>query len=317
MRKKVLITGVTGFAGTHLTKHLLTKNIYELTGTHVSDDTPSFFQENDIQLFKIDLTNAEAVESLISEHKPDMIFHLAALTSAAKSFENPTETVLSNIKIQINVLEAIRKKAEKTRLLIVSSADAYGMVRPEDLPIDEDTPFRPANPYAVSKVTQDYLGFQYALSYGLDVVRARPFNHIGPGQAPVFVVSSFAKQIAEIEKGEKEPLLLVGNLETKRDFTDVRDIVSAYALLMEKGVSGEVYNIGSGKSYKISDVLDKLLSLATKQIEVKVDEKRLRPIDEPELLCDNTKMKNLTGWEPKKELDETLKDTLDYWRGIV
>jgi GDP-4-dehydro-6-deoxy-D-mannose reductase len=200
---------------------------------------------------------------------------------------------------------------------VVASAEVYGCVKKEDLPIDEETPLNPTNPYAVSKLTQDFLGLQYHLSYGLKTLRVRPFNHVGPRQSPNFVVSTFAQKIVEIEKGKREPVLPVGNLQAKRDFTDVRDVVKVYSLLMEKGEFGEVYNIGSGVSYKIAEILEKLLSISKVKITVKVDKSLFRPIDDPDLVCDVTKVTKLTGWRPEIPIEKTLKDTLDYWRNII
>jgi GDP-4-dehydro-6-deoxy-D-mannose reductase len=271
-----------------------------------------------LSLFQVDLNNKEKADEVIEETKPDFIFHLAALASPSESFKDPLFTITSNISMQINVLEAVKKyELFKTRILIVSSADVYGIVDPKDLPIDEQTGFHPTNPYAVSKLTQDFLGLQYATSHNLEIIRVRPFNHIGAGQSSQFVVSAFAKQIAEIEKGNKEPVIYVGNLETKRDFTDVRDIVTAYQQILEKGTIGDVYNIGSGVSYKISDILDSLLKLSSVEIDVKIDEKRLRPSDTPELVCDTRKLVGITGWRPRHSIDDTLKNILDYWREIV
>jgi GDP-4-dehydro-6-deoxy-D-mannose reductase len=200
---------------------------------------------------------------------------------------------------------------------VVASAEVYGSVTKEDLPMGEDTPLNPTNPYAVSKLAQDFLGLQYFLSYGIKTIRVRPFNHVGPRQAPNFVISSFAQKIAEIEKGKREPILPVGNLEAKRDFTDVRDMVKAYSLIMEKGEFGEVYNIGSGRSYKISEILEMLLSFSSVKITVEIDKSLFRPIDDPELVCDSTKINKTTGWKAEIPLEETLKDTLDYWRNII
>lgn len=259
----------------------------------------------------------KATEDLVRKSKPDYVFHLAALTSPSESFSNPSLTITNNTTAQVNLLEAIRKSNSNAAILIISSADVYGLVDKKDLPIDEETPLMPVNPYAVSKLTQDFLGLQYFLSYGMKVVRVRPFNHIGPRQSPHFVVSSFAKQIAEIEKGGKEKVINVGNLSSKRDFTDVRDVVAAYLLALEKGKSGDVYNIGSGTSYKISEILDKLISLSADNIKAEVNRDLIRVKDEPELLCDRTKFTNQTGWKPSIDIETTLKDTLDYWRNIV
>jgi len=224
----------------------------------------------------------------------------------------------NNIASQMNVLSGIKdNNLFDTKVLVVSSGEIYGLVRKHDLPIDEETKFMPTSPYAVSKIAQDFLGLQYFLSYNLKIIRVRPFNHIGPRQSPSFVVASIAKRIAEIEKGKRKPVISVGNLSAKRDFTDVRDMVRAYTLAIEKGKSGEVYNIGSEKSYKISEVLDNLLKLSKVKIKVNIDKNLLRPVDIPELLCDATKFKNLTNWRPEIDINTTLKDTLDYWRSIV
>lgn len=317
--KKVLITGVTGFAGSHLAEILFTKGDYELFGTSLSAsaiDAISSIKDK-IRLFELDLLNQEAVEKIFFDNTFEYVFHLAALTSPAESFSNPARILTNNILSQISLLEALRKTKSKARIIIVSSAEVYGKIELEDLPIDENTEFRPLNPYAVSKLTQDFLGLQYCLSSGLDIVRVRPFNHIGPRQGEQFVVSSFSKQIAEIEKGKKEPILKVGNLEAKRDFTDVRDIVRAYVLVAEKAKRGDVYNVGSGRSFKIKEVLDKLLSFSTSKISVEVDEALFRPVDAPNVVCDATKLKKLTGWEVSIPLDTSLKDTLDYWRQIL
>lgn len=304
--------------GSHLVNYLLGKTEDELFGTYFFDKSLKNLKKDRITFLKVDLRNEQETLELIKKVKPDIIYHLAAFASAASSFKSPNETVINNISSQINILEAVRKNnLSKCRMLIISSAEIYGYVRQEDLPIDEETPFNPANPYAVSKLTQDFLGKQYFLSYESQIIRARPFNHIGPGQSPNFVVASFAQKIAEMEKGKREPVLPTGNIEIKRDFTDVRDVVRAYALLMEKGIAGEVYNVGTGISYKISAILDKLLSLTKTKIKVEVDEALIRPSDVPELVCNPTKLKALTGWEPEIPLEKTLEDTLDYWRNII
>jgi len=316
---KALITGITGFAGSYLAECLLAKG-YEVSGTYLTDDglVNVDLIKKKINLIKADLSEEQSVFDVVRKVSPTVIFHLAALTSPTDSFKNPTATLNNNISLEVNLLEAIRKfNLLNTKILIVSSADIYGRVASENLPIDEETPLCPTSPYSVSKIAQDFLGLSYFLSYKLKVIRVRPFNHIGPRQSPKFAVSSFAKQIAEIEKEKKEAYLSVGNLEARRDFTDVRDMVKAYALTIEKGVVGEAYNIGSGVSYKMSDILNRLISMSTKKIAIRTDKALLRPSDDPELICDNNKFRKLTGWKPQVSLETTLKETLDYWRNII
>ncbi len=316
MSKKVFITGITGFAGSFLSEYLLTKG-YTVAGV-VRPHTQENKQLKNVTYFEADLLDSSSTAAIISEYKPDFVYHLAALSSPAESFQHPASTLTNNITAEVNVLEALRKNnLLQTKVLVVSSGEIYGAVASQDLPVNEQVSLKPMSPYGVSKITQDFLGLQYFLSYKMPIVRVRPFNHIGPRQTAHFVVAAFAKQIAEIEKGKKEAVLKVGNLEAKRDFTDVRDIVRAYELVLTKGKAGEVYNIGSGKSYKIADILEGLLQLSKVTITIEKDQKLLRPSDIPEIVCDNTKIQQETGWKPEITLDESLKDVLDYWRNIV
>lgn len=317
---KALITGITGFAGSYLAEHLASTKRYDISGTYLLEESLVNVGniKNKLNLIKADLSEEEKVFKIIKDVSPDVIFHLAALTSPFDSFKNPTQTLTNNISLQINLLEGIRKyNLLNTKILIVSSADIYGLVKKEDLPIDEQTPLTPTSPYSVSKIAQDFLGLTYFLSYKLKIVRVRPFNHIGPRQSPSFVVSSFAKQIVEIEKGKRQPVLHVGNLETKRDFTNVKDMVRAYTLAIEKGKYGEAYNVGSGVSYRIFDILDKLVTMSSSKIKIEKDRTLFRPSDNPDLLCDSSKFTKLTGWKPQISIETTLKDTLDYWRNII
>lgn len=318
--KSVLITGVSGFAGSYLAEYLVSKKEFDVYGTYLWEESVINVKDikNKIQLIKADLSDSKKVYNIIEKIRPSIIFHLAALTSPADSFNNPIETINNNISLQINILEAVKNfKLFDTKILIVSSADIYGLVKKKDLPIDEETQLVPTSPYSISKIAQDYLGLTYFLSYKLKIIRIRPFNHIGPRQSDHFVVSSFAKQIAEIEKKKREPLLRVGNLEAKRDFTDVRDMVRAYVFAVRKGKDGEVYNIGSGRSYKISDILGKLVSQSSVKIKIEQENALFRPTDNPELLCDARKFVNLTNWKPEIPINTTLKNTLDYWRDII
>ncbi|HSX40595.1 MAG TPA: GDP-mannose 4,6-dehydratase [Candidatus Saccharimonadales bacterium] len=317
--KKALITGIAGFAGSFLAQHLLQSSDYQITGVHISEvglENLAHIRQK-LTLAKINLLDFTAVSKLISETKPDEVYHLAALTSPSESFTNPSEVVTNNITAQLNILEALKaSKQFSARVLVISSADVYGLVDEKDLPIDEQTPLRPTNPYAVSKIAQDFFGLQYFLSYGMPIVRVRPFNHIGPRQSPRFVIASIAKQIVDIEKSKVEPVIKIGNTQAKRDFTDVRDIVCAYQLALEKGAPGDVYNIGSGASHTISAVLQSLLSFSRVKITIEADRERLRPSDNPSLVCDSTKFEALTGWKAHIPLEQTLKDTLDYWRSL-
>jgi GDP-4-dehydro-6-deoxy-D-mannose reductase len=311
--KRALITGINGFAGTHL-NNLLVENGYEVFGTV----KPSKESSLDKNLFSVDITDFEELKEVIDTVSPDFIYHLAALTSPAQSFKDPSTTITNNIEGQLNILEAVKQlQLMQTRVLVVSSAEVYGAVKENELPNNENTPLRPLSPYAVSKIAQDFLGYQYFHSQNVKTIRVRTFNNIGPHQAPFFVVPSFAKQIAEIEKGLQEPILKVGNLNAKRDFTDVRDVVKAYTLLMEKGEYGEVYNVGCGRSYKIRDILDMFLSLSQIKIIVENDPERMRPGDIEELRCDYDKLYKATGWKPEVSIETSLQDTLDYWRDIV
>lgn len=320
MKKKVLITGITGFAGSYLAEYLVALGNYQISGTYLSSQSLRNVASiaTNLSVVKVDLRQSDEVIKLVKTVRPDLLFHLAAMPAVGESLKMPLETMINNIAAELNVLEAVRRaNLANCRILIVSSADVYGKVLGKDLPIDENTPFNPTNSYAVSKIAQDFLGLQYYNTYGLNLIRARPFNHIGPRQVTGFVLADFAKTIALIEKGKIKPVMEVGNLDSKRDFTDVRDMVRAYSLLIEKGTCGDVYNIGSGVSYKIKDILARLLSLSKAKIAVKINSVFLRREDAPDRLCDNRKFVALTGWKPTIPIEKTLAETLDYWRHIV
>jgi GDP-4-dehydro-6-deoxy-D-mannose reductase len=254
------------------------------------------------------------VRDVLEEVKPDRIFHLAAQSFVPTSWTAPTESLTTNILGQLNIFEAVKKLHIKPLIQVACSSEEYGLVHETELPIRETNPLRPLSPYAVSKVGQDMLGYQYWMSYRMPVVRTRGFNHEGPRRGPVFVCSDFAKQIADIEKGRKEPVIRVGNLEARRDFTDVRDVVRGYWLSLEKGQPGEVYNICSGRAWVIRDMLDHLFSLTTVKVKVEPEPARMRPSDVPVLLGDAAKFRKATGWEPEIPFEQTLRDLLDYWR---
>ena len=316
---RVLITGITGFVGSHLADYCMERGDVEIYGTVRWRSRMENVQHIDkmLNLVDCDLRDGVAVRHCLSEVKPDYIFHLAAQSFVPTSWKAPVETMVTNIEGEINMFEAMRELKIPARIQLACSSEEYGMVYEDEVPIKETNQLRPLSPYGVSKVAQDLLGYQYHESYGLFVVRTRAFNHTGPRRGDVFVSSNFAKQIALIEKGLKEPVIDVGNLEARRDFTDVRDIVKGYWLALEKGEPGEVYNLGTGKDITIRGMLDKLLALTDLEIEVRKDRERMRPSDVMVLRADITKFTERTGWEPTIPLDKTLEDLLNYWRERV
>jgi GDP-4-dehydro-6-deoxy-D-mannose reductase len=249
--------------------------------------------------------------------RPDAIFHLAGQSNVPRSFAEPAQTLTTNVLAQLNLFQAALRLKQNPLFLVVCSNEIYGRVTPGDLPIDEDAPLRPVSPYAVSKAAQDLLAYQYYISHKLRTIRLRPFNHIGPRQAEQFVASAFAAQIARIEAGGQEPLLRVGDLAAERDFTDVRDMVRAYALAAQHGEPGQAYNIGSGRTVSIRWLLDTLLAFSTRDIAVEPDPARMRPADVPRVACDSRRFRERTGWAPQISLEQTLHDILEYWRDRV
>jgi GDP-4-dehydro-6-deoxy-D-mannose reductase len=314
--RRVLVTGVTGFAGSHLVDYMLTRNDCEIFGIQrwrsPLDNVAHFMDQ--ITLVECDLRDASSTRDTLERMRPDWIFHLAAQSFVPTSWSAPTESLTTNVLGQLNIFEAVRRIGLQCRIQIACSSEEYGMVYADELPIRETNPLRPLSPYAVSKVAQDLLAYQYWMSWKVDSVRTRGFNHEGPRRGPVFVASDFAKQIADIEKGIKPPVLHVGNLEARRDFTDVRDMVRGYWLALEKCEPGEVYNLCSGRDYSIQQVLDLLLGMTKVKIEVRQDRMRLRPSDVPVLLGDRSKFTKATGWEPVIPFEQTLRDMLDFWR---
>ncbi|MCS7191545.1 MAG: GDP-mannose 4,6-dehydratase [Armatimonadetes bacterium] len=312
---RVLITGITGFVGSHLAELALNKGV-EVFGTYRWRSRLDNIQHllTQIRLIECDLRDAISVRNAVKEVKPDWIFHLAAQSFVPTSWTAPADTMHINVIGTINLFEAVRQLDLESRILNAGSSEEYGLQFENELPIKETNLLRPLSPYAVSKVAQDLLGWQYHRSYKMFIVRTRAFNHSGPRRPEAFVDSGFAWQIARIEAGLQEPVIYVGNLEAKRDFTDVRDIVQAYWLALEKGEPGEVYNICSGKTWSIEEVLKMLLSMAKVKVEIRQDPARMRPSDVPVLLGDNTKFRRQTGWEPQIPYEQTLNDMLNYWR---
>jgi GDP-4-dehydro-6-deoxy-D-mannose reductase len=281
--------------------------------------------EGQFHLLEFDMTDYASVRGVMAEAKPDVIFHLAAQSFVPASWKAPSEAITTNVIGELNVFEAVRELGLDPAIQIACSSEEYGLVLPDETPIKETNQLRPLSPYAVSKVAQDMLGYQYHRSYGMRIVRTRAFNHTGPRRGEQFATSAFAKQVAEIEAGRREPIIRVGNLEAERDFTDVRDVVRAYWLAAMKGEPGEVYNICSGNHIRISDMLDMLLRLAKPlqrlafwtPVRVEPDPARMRPSDVPLLYGDHSKFTARTGWEPSILFEQTMSDLLDYWRARV
>lgn len=315
---RVLITGITGFAGSHLAEYILREHpgveIYGIRRWRSRTENIEHLLDK-IQVMECNLVDASSVKALIGEVKPDKIFHLAAQSFVPSSWNAPAESLSTNILSQLNIFEAMREqKLHDCWVQIACSSEEYGMVYPDEVPIRETNPLRPLSPYAVSKVGQDFLAYQYYMSYGIKAVRTRGFNHTGPRRGEVFVCSNFSKQAIEIENKKRPPIIYVGNLDAERDFTDVRDMVRAYWMALESCEPGEVYNICSGTAISISDLLKMVIAGTGAEIEVKQDPSRLRPSDVPLLLGDYSKFNTATGWKPQIPFSKTLADIMDYWR---
>jgi len=317
---RALITGITGFAGSHLAEFILSNHpdveVYGIMRWRSRTENIEAIEQR-VKLVECDLRDATSVKTLLGRVRPDMVFHLAAQSYVPSSWNAPGESLTTNIIGQLNIFEAVRELKIEPWIQIACSSEEYGLVKEDELPIKETNPLRPLSPYAVSKVGQDYLGYQYHMSFGLNVVRTRAFNHDGPRRGDVFVSSNFAKQLVEVEKGKRPAVIHVGNLEARRDFSDVRDIVRGYWLSLERCEAGEVYNLCSGKAYSIQEVLDRLIELSGAKVKIEQDPARLRPSDVPVLIGDCTKFREVTGWKPEIPYDKTLADMLDYWRGKI
>ncbi|MBI2028455.1 MAG: GDP-mannose 4,6-dehydratase [Candidatus Levybacteria bacterium] len=320
--EKALITGITGFVGSHLAEYILKVNksikIYGLVRWRSPKNNISKIQGH-INFCYGDLEDYGSLEKILKEVKPDVIFHLAAQSYVDFSFVSPISTLQTNVIGTANLLECIKTLKLKTKynpiIHICSSSEVYGQVKKNEIPIKETNSFRPASPYAVSKVGEDMLALQYFLSWEIKTIRTRMFTHEGPRRGEVFAPSNFAKQIAAIEAGHQKPIVMVGNLKSVRTFMDVRDAVRAYWLLVSKCTPGEVYNIGGVETMTIGEMLNKLISFSKKNdIKVMVDPKRLRPSDVTLQIPSVEKFVQQTGWKPKIKFDQTLKDMLNYWR---
>lgn len=309
-----LIIGAAGFVGGYLSKHLKEVLGWSVTATKMRHEE---LYIPDVNIVSLDILNKQEIISLLFDIKPDCIFHLAAQSSVSVAWKNPPLTVDVNIKGSLNVLDAVRELFYKPRILLIGSGEEYGHVRPEDVPIREETLLRPGNLYAATKACQNMIGKIYTDAYDMNIMMVRAFNHIGPNQAPLFVVSDFCKQVVEIERGLQEPVIHVGNLSVFRDFTDVRDVVRAYSAIILQGKRGETYNVGSGKAMEIREMLETILSFSTASITIETDPAKLRPVDVPIIEADTSKLYNLTGWKPLIPFHQTVQETLDYWRNLI
>lgn len=317
---KILITGITGFAGSHLARYLLTIDGVEVAGLDLnsaSDEFRNNFSGEVPVVHCCDLADADALAQVVDLEQPDAVVHLAARAQVAGAWQAAPAILTTNIVCTQVLMQTLHEKAPAARVLIISSSEVYGKVDQQRLPANEISPLKPNNPYSVSKVAQEFVGLQFFEAFGAEVVIARPFNHIGPGQVGNFVVPAFARQIAEMEAGLREPVLRVGNLESRRDFTDVRDIVRGYYLMLSRGMAGEAYNIASGVSWPISSILEKLLELSSVKPRVENIPELMRPSDTPVVIGDSSKLRSLGDWQPEIPLDQSLTDTLDYWREQV
>lgn len=316
---RVLITGITGMVGSHLADYILDNHpgveVHGLARWRSPLDNVRHILDK-IALWHGDLRDSLSMIHLLGDVRPQWIFHLAAQSYVVSSFEAPIDTLQTNVIGTANLLEAAIILHDP-RIHICSSSEVYGQVAKEDLPITEDQPFRPASPYAVSKVGQDMLGLQYYLSYGMDTVRTRSFTHTGPRRGPVFAETAFAKQIAEVEAGIRQNPIKVGNLNSIRTWADVRDVVRAYWLLLEKCPAGEAYNIGGSHSCTVGEMLDMLKRLARCEITHEVDPALLRLSDVTHQIPDTSKFRKATGWGPLVPLGETLRSVLEYYRGRI
>jgi GDP-4-dehydro-6-deoxy-D-mannose reductase len=312
---RLLVTGAAGFVGGHLVAFLRAERPdVEIHGVVLPQGGVSWRGPAGVRVLEADLNDPKAAAAAVEEVRPEAIVHLAGQASVHQSWLDPALTLRTNVLGLVHLLDAARRLALRPAVLVVGSAEEYGPVGPEEIPIREEAPLRPASPYAVSKVAQAALARLYGPAGGMRIVLTRTFHHTGPGRGEAFAESSFARQIAEIEAGRRPAVLEVGNLEAVRDFTDVRDVVRAYWMLLDKGQGGEAYNVCSGRGRRIRDLLDTLLAASSARVEVRVDPERLRPSDVPVQVGDPGRLRAATGWQAEIPLERTLGDLLDDWR---
>jgi GDP-4-dehydro-6-deoxy-D-mannose reductase len=316
---RILVTGITGFAGGHLAEVLLTRQEVELHGLSRRARWPEDWHhlEGRVKLWSCDLCDPSSLQQPLEEIRPDQVYHLAGYSKPGKSFKDADAAWASNLTATRRLYDALVAWGGRPRILYVGSGLIYGDPETPDQAHHERSPFRPASPYASSKAAGDVVSYEYTRTCGLDIVRARPFNHIGPRQSPEFAVAHFAQQLAGIDLGRHPPYLETGNLQPLRDLTDVRDIVQAYILLLERGRTGEAYNIASGVAHSMQAVVDRLLALVQVPVEVRQRDALVRSTETAVIRGDTAKLRRETGWSPRYSLDQSLRDTLDYWRQVV
>ena len=300
---KALITGSEGFVGKYLRAELEAHG-YEVTGLDLVPGEKTV---------AVNLLEPEAVENLLKELQPEVIFHLAGQANVGLSWKKPAVTMEINVVAAVNLLEAVRADCPECAVVLVGSSDQYGNLREKGVSVSEETPVQPMTPYAISKIAQEKMGQAYAQAYGMQICMTRSFNHGGAGQKPGFMIPDFAQGIVKVERGAADAVS-VGNLTSKRDFTHVKDIVRAYRLIAEKGKAGEIYNVGSGVTWSAQEILDKLTAMAKCSIAVRQDPARMRPSDTPVICCDNSKLVHDTGWKPELTIDDIVRDTLEWYR---
>ena len=303
----LLIFGVGGFVGSYLCKEFL-NNGYKVSGTDKGDGSAL---PSEVDFYRTDLMQADEVEKLISQVKPDIIINLAAISSVGASWNMPQITMEINVIGALNIMEATRKSKQKPRILFVGSSEEYVI---SENPLDENTQLNANNPYGISKVTQEQFAKLYREQYGLKIYCVRPFNHTGIGQRDSFVLPSFCKQVAEIDKSGKDGKIQVGNLKVKRDFSHVKDVVRAYRMIVESDSCNQIYNVGSGNAYSLEDMLTYIIGLSDQNIEIEVDQNRIRPTDQPVICCDRSLIGKELGWEPQYNVYDALREMYEFYR---
>lgn len=307
---RVLVTGITGFVGRHALRFLRD----EAPGAEVFGLARQACPVDGARVLAAPLEDAAAVDAALAEARPETVLHLAAQSSPRESFDRPAQTFRTNVEGTVNLFEALRRHAPQARVLAVGSGEEYGVAGADGRALGEDAPLRPLSPYAVSKIAQSYLALEYHLAHGLHVVRTRTFNHTGAGRGRHFAESAFARQIVAVERGLRTPVISVGTLDTRRDFSDVRDVVRAYWSLLDAGRAGEVYNVCSGRAVSMREVLDTLVTLAGGGVLTQVDPELVRKADIPALVGDPTRLRETCGFRPRHGLDDALRGVLDHWR---